>query len=98
MLFTQQSWVRVIVDGEIVEEALLEANEVRGWEASQSIFIRTGNAGGIALTLNGEDLGIMGEVGEVVERQWIVDGGVGVEGLDATVVPGTGHRPQYRTD
>ena len=85
----QRSWVRVIVDDEIVEEALLEADEVRSWDANQAVFIRTGNAGGISLTLNGEDLGIMGEVGEVLERQWVIDRGEGTEALDATVVPGT---------
>jgi cytoskeleton protein RodZ len=90
MFVVQNSWLRVIVDDEIVEEALLETDAVRSWDAAQSIFIRTGNAGGISLILNGEDLGIMGEVGEVLERQWVVDGGFAAEGLDATVVPGPG--------
>ena len=80
--------MRVIVDDEIVEETILETGAVRSWDAQQSIFIRTGNAGGVSLTINGEDLGIMGEVGEVLERQWVVDGGFAAEGLDATVVPG----------
>lgn len=77
MRITQRAWVRVLVDGQKVEESTLEAGETRFWEAMESILIRTGNAAGVSLVLNGEDLGPMGQVGEVVERVWVV----GEEGL-----------------
>jgi cytoskeletal protein RodZ len=70
---TQRAWIRVIADGEMVEEAMFPAGETRSWEAADSITIRTGNGGGVVLMLNGEDLGPMGGVGEVVERRWVVD-------------------------
>lgn len=72
---TQRTWVRVSVDGEIAEEGTLEAGITRIWEANQSITVRTGNAGGISLILNGEDLGPLGEVGQVMERTWVVEQG-----------------------
>jgi cytoskeleton protein RodZ len=68
----QRSWVRVVVDGAVAEEGFLNAEDARSWDASQSILIRTGNGGGVNLTLNGEDLGPMGNVGQVVERSWVV--------------------------
>jgi cytoskeletal protein RodZ len=78
MRITQRAWVRVVVDGkDVVGErgASLEAGQTQTWEADNSIFIRTGNAGGVVLTLNGEELGAMGKVGEVAERTWVVDQG-----------------------
>ena len=70
---TQRAWVRVMVDGEVVEEGTLESGTTKEYQAQQSISIRTGNGGGVSLTLNGEDLGPMGNVGQVIERTWVVD-------------------------
>jgi cytoskeletal protein RodZ len=75
MRITQRAWVRVTVDGEVVQEGTLEAGTIKEYQAEQSISIRTGNGGGVSLTLNGEDLGPMGDVGKVVERTWVVDQG-----------------------
>ena len=75
MRITQRAWVRVTVDGEVVQEGTLESGAVKEYQAEQSISIRTGNGGGVSLTLNGEDLGPMGDVGKVVERTWVVDQG-----------------------
>ena len=75
MRITQRAWVRVTVDGEVVQEGTLEAGTVKEYQAEQAISIRTGNGGGVSLTLNGEDLGPMGDVGKVVERTWVVDQG-----------------------
>jgi cytoskeleton protein RodZ len=88
----QRAWVRVVVDGAVAEEGFLAPNDVRTWEAAQSILIRTGNGGGVNLTLNGEDLGAMGNVGQVVERSWVVgDTGEVIEGSNTT--PGAPARP-----
>jgi cytoskeleton protein RodZ len=75
MRITQRAWVRVMVDGEVAEEGTLEPGTVKDFQAQQSIGIRTGNGGGGSLTLNGEDLGPMGDIGKVVERSWVVDQG-----------------------
>ena len=81
----QRAWVRVMVDGAVVEEGFLTANDVRTYEANQSILIRTGNGGGVNLTLNGQDLGPMGNVGQVVDRSWVVgDAGEVVESGNVT--------------
>jgi cytoskeletal protein RodZ len=83
----QRSWLRVVVDGELAEEGVLRAGDTRSWVAEQAITLRTGNAAGIRLTLNGEDLGTMGGVGEVVERTWIVDQGEVTEAVGPTPTP-----------
>ncbi len=67
------------------KRASVTANDSRVWEANQSILIRTGNGGGVNLVLNGEDLGPMGNVGQVVERSWVVaDTGEVIEGGSVT--------------
>jgi len=75
------------VDGALAEEGVLRTGDTRSWVAEQAITLRTGNAGGIRLTLNGEDLGTMGGVGEVVERTWIVDQGEVTEAVGPTPTP-----------
>jgi cytoskeleton protein RodZ len=80
----QRSWLRAVVDGELVEESVLRVGDTRSWVADQSITLRTGNGAGIHLTLNGEDLGNMGGVGEVVERTWVVDQGEVTEAVGPT--------------
>jgi len=87
MSIPQRAWVRVVVDGQIVEESTLETGTTRSWEANDSISVRTGNGGGVNLTLNGEDLGPMGKVGQVVERTWIVDQGQVTEAMTGTPTP-----------
>jgi hypothetical protein len=89
----QRSWLRVLVDGVLAEEGVLRDGDTRSWVAEQAITLRTGNAGGVRLTLNGEDLGTMGGVGEVVERTWIVDQGEVSEaaGPTPTLLPTATH-------
>jgi len=92
MRITQRAWVRVIVDGQDVIDTAgttLVAGDARAWEADRSITIRTGNAAGVNLTLNGENLGALGKVGEVVERTWIVDQGQVSESTTGTPLPST---------
>ncbi len=86
----QRSWIRVTVDGEVAEEGFLDANATRVWEANKSVTLRTGNGGGITLRLNGQDLGPMGTVGQVVERSWAVaDTGEVLEAGSVTPEPVT---------
>lgn len=85
---TQRAWVRITIDGAVIEEGSLEAGVTRSWEATSVITVRTGNAGGISLTLNGADLGPMGPVGQVSERTWVVDQEGVIETTGITPAPG----------
>ncbi len=75
----QRSWVHIQVDDEPAIEETLDVQDNPTYVAERSITVRTGNAGGIRIILNDEDLGLMGGVGQVVERTWNVDQGQVVE-------------------
>lgn len=62
------SWLRVVADGRRVFEGFLRAGERREWEAGSSLHVVIGNAGGVRVQVNGQDLGILGAPGEVVRR------------------------------
>lgn len=73
---TQRTWTHVDVDGEAVFEGLTLPGEVLRYEGQEEIFIRTGNGAGLSVNYNGQDVGPMGERGEVVERFFTVGGQV----------------------
>ncbi|MEM9568912.1 MAG: RodZ domain-containing protein [Cyanobacteria bacterium P01_E01_bin.34] len=64
------SWVRVVADRETVFEGTLQPGFEQQWEADESLILRAGNAGGVLVTLNNEDVGRMGGAGEVREQQF----------------------------
>ena len=61
-----RTWVQVTVDGEVVLADLLEVGDDQAWSGQESIELIIGNAGGASLTVNGEELGYLGDEGEVV--------------------------------
>ncbi len=65
-----RSWLRVVVDGQVVLETILEPGEEQEWVGKRSVTVRSGNAGGVVILIDGEELGPMGEPGQVVERTW----------------------------
>jgi hypothetical protein len=62
-----RTWLQVTVDGEVVLASLVEAGEDPSWTGQESIALVIGNAGGAYLTVNGEEIGYLGEEGEVIE-------------------------------
>ncbi|MBI2861389.1 MAG: helix-turn-helix domain-containing protein [Chloroflexi bacterium] len=70
VLATQRSWVRVVVDTEQRFEGIMMPGDKQQWIGQQSILLRTGNAGGIDISLNGRRQASLGQPGQVVERSW----------------------------
>ncbi len=68
MSATGRSWIRVSAGGRLVYEGFIGAGQQRRWQASGPVTVRLGNAGAVALTVNGRALGVIGGSGEVVER------------------------------
>jgi len=68
----ERAWVLVTVDGEVDFQGILEAGEERTWWAERTIGFRCGNAGGVLLAMNGEELGVLGERGQVVDQTWVI--------------------------
>lgn len=67
-------WVRAVSDGKYVFAGTMEANQTRTVDASQSVDLRLGNAGGVNIVLNGKPLGPAGPKGQVRNIQ-ITTGG-----------------------
>jgi cytoskeletal protein RodZ len=69
-----RSWVRVVADGREVFVGFITIGERRAWEGRQSVVVRLGNAGAVAVTVNGRALGPIGALGQVVERTFRREG------------------------
>ncbi len=67
---TDSSWVRVVVDDTLTHEYLFGPGNSKTLQGYQTFYIKTGNAGGLVLKLNGKDVGPIGNPGQVVEL-WI---------------------------
>jgi cytoskeleton protein RodZ len=66
----EKCWLQVKSDGQDQFGATMSPGDSRLFEASQSIYVKAGNAGGIDLFLNDRPLPPLGEVGQVVEKQF----------------------------
>ncbi|WP_322512995.1 helix-turn-helix domain-containing protein [Chloroflexus sp.] len=68
---TENSWVRVQVDGTTVFEAIMRAGEQRVFTAQRRVFIRAGNPTDVEVTVNGLQQGPLGTVpGQPVNWSW----------------------------
>lgn len=65
------AWIRVYEGKNKAFEGLLVAGAQRVFSGDQPIKIYTGNAGSTRVIVNGKDQGVMGEEGEVVEREFL---------------------------
>jgi cytoskeleton protein RodZ len=68
-----RSWVRIVADGEQVFVGFIEFGQQRTWEGRESLVVRLGTAGAVAVTVNGRALGPIGAPGQVVERTFRKD-------------------------
>ena len=75
----ERAWLRVVVDGQVLLETILEPGDEREWVGNQAVTVRSGNAGGVVIVLAGQELGVMGEPGQVLERTWTWSNGQIIE-------------------
>jgi len=66
---TERSWLRVVVDGTVAMEGIFPAGTMRSF-AGKNASVRAGNAGGVAISVGGKNVGRMGAAGDVVERSF----------------------------
>jgi cytoskeletal protein RodZ len=59
-------WIEVVIDGREPFDVLLKVDERVVWKASEEFSLVIGNAGGVALEFDGEDIQLYGESGRVV--------------------------------
>jgi cytoskeleton protein RodZ len=65
---TDTSWIRVRTEDGRTSEETLVAGEVREWVSDRPLVVTIGNAGGVALELNGRALPPLGTKGAVIQR------------------------------
>jgi cytoskeleton protein RodZ len=66
---TDRAWVRVDVDGKRQMEGIYPPGTTKSFQG-HGAYIRTGNAGGVELVVDGKSLGKMGHSGAVVEKTY----------------------------
>jgi cytoskeleton protein RodZ len=64
------SWLSVLADGRLAYEQIAQPGFSRNFEAQREVSIKTGNAGAVGVEVNGQDLGRLGESGEVLTRDF----------------------------
>ena len=69
-VMTDRSWLRVVADNTRLFEGELTAGQSRVFQAREKITLRVGNAGAVELAVNGRELGRLGRMGQVVERDF----------------------------
>ena len=72
--FTGRCWISVKADGKTLFEGTVEKGEAKEWTADQRLDLTAGNAGAVTLSYNGEDQGVLGKEGEVVEKTYRLSG------------------------
>jgi hypothetical protein len=71
--FTEVSWVRVTIDGNVVLEGTYPRGTAKSFRGTTA-DVRVGNAGGVLIAVNGRPIGALGGNGDVVERQFTLAG------------------------
>ena len=76
VLAERRAWVRVIVDGEQAFQGRLAPGEVFQAQGETLVEVTTGSGGAVRIFYNGQDLGLMGVLGEVVTMLWTQEGAI----------------------
>ena|GEM_PF-1798361 len=63
-------WIRATVDGELIPDTMLQSGQVKEIKAEESIQLHLGNAGGVQIEYNGEDMGVPGEKGKTLRLEF----------------------------
>lgn len=62
------AWIRVSSDSETVFEEVAQPGFSETFEAEREVGIRAGDAGAVSVEVNGQDVGPLGEPGQVLDR------------------------------
>lgn len=65
----EKSWVQVKADGKLKYEGDLPKGSRRTWQAKEELTIKTGNAGGVLVSVNQQQAKQMGQRGKMKEMK-----------------------------
>lgn len=81
---SDSAWVRIVYQDSLVDEGVFAPGDGRNWSSASRFYMKIGNAGGVRLYLNNQDLGDAGVRGQVVNL--MIDG-QGVNKISDTDFP-----------
>jgi len=93
----EATWVRATANGKVVFSGILQPNESKSLSAAEPMILRIGNAGGLAISLNGKSIPAVGPRGQVRTVQLSPDGGVQVVAPVTEQPPPSATPPQTRS-
>lgn len=70
---TERTWIRVIVDGQVSYIGSAAPNSMLQYQGN-SVQVRAANAVGVHAVVNGQDLGILGARGQIVDQTFTAGG------------------------
>lgn len=70
----QQAWIRIMVDGEETFNGRIRRDETLEFYDFETLELLTGNGGVIRVLYNNQDIGFLGEIGQVIIRIWTAEG------------------------
>lgn len=70
LVIRQASWVQILADDAKVFEGILQPDTTHSWQGERRVAIRAGNGGGVEVIVNGQNKGLMGAEGQVVDQIW----------------------------
>lgn len=71
----QRCWIEVLVDDKAEFNGILLPGQTKNFTGKEKVLIKAGNAGGINITFNNKNLGLMGQPGQVIEREFNINTG-----------------------
>jgi cytoskeletal protein RodZ len=71
---SQRAWLRVVTDGETVFEGRVMPGSAYSFAGNERIELLTGDGSSLRVYFNQQDLGVLGSLGEVVERIFTIEG------------------------
>jgi cytoskeletal protein RodZ len=83
----QDAWVQATADGKTIFATTLKAGETRPVDADGWVKIRTGNAGGVEISLNGKPIDSLGPEGQIRSVMLTADGPRPVPSATAPQIP-----------
>ena len=64
----ETTWIRVVMGGQSPQEAILKPGESVEWTSDSLFSVTLGNAGGVTLTVDGQELPPLGKSGQVLRN------------------------------
>jgi len=69
------SWLEIRADGSTSFAQIAEPGFSETFEAERELSVTTGDAGAVRVKVNGQDVGVLGESGQVLTRDWTLKTG-----------------------